>query len=350
MPRVRIRTLGELPGGAPSPQKKQHLIQLLTTLKIFFIRIIKTDDSYIVLTDTDDECNIIFEDKGRDLLQAQGFDPVLSPERRAKMTVVLKGVDESILEESKENILQNLSQTAPYAKIDDIYVLARANLIKLRMTHAHMATRMKKEGVKLLCFSIPPRNVEFERYTAVSQCTHCSLYSHVKATCPNLDKLFCSECSAEDHMWRRCPNKNNPKCRVCGGPHRSMSGKCETRKALIKDINKKKEEKVFEKENKTYREVARQAVAATATITNEAIKNTVKTATQEATQARQILQLPNDISLKMLMIVIHAHQANIANPGSYEEEVLKAQRLNNLPEVKLGEVNYSHAVFGVRAP
>lgn len=64
-------------------------------------------------------------------------------------------------------------------------------------------------------------------------------------------------------------------------------------------------------------------------------KRAADAALKEASASQQIINLPNDLSLKNLVILINAHLANLGRPGTYAEEVKKGLRAANLPEVEV---------------
>lgn len=60
-----------------------------------------------------DFCTIVFADGTRTALSAAGFSPIPSPEKRAKMTLVLKGVDEEMLKEPTNSTEMEILKSAP---------------------------------------------------------------------------------------------------------------------------------------------------------------------------------------------------------------------------------------------
>lgn len=182
----------------------------------------------------------VFKDDTRNALTAANFSPVLSPEKRARMTFVLKGIDNEILKETTKSIEKEIIKSAPFAKINDIYVMERPHIIMVRLRTMAMADKIKENGLRLFWFSIPSRNIEYERHTNVPQCMVCYSYNHIKNAWPNQGKVICSECAQEGHIFRDCPNKSNPKCINCGESHRTLSAKCKIGKEMIEKIEKEK--------------------------------------------------------------------------------------------------------------
>jgi len=132
-----------------------------------------------------------------------------------------------------------------------------------------------------------------------------------------------------------CQNRLNPKCINCGENHRTLSGKCKTRKEVIQRIEKEKMTREKERSELPYGAVAKKAADA---------------ALIEAASTKQVLALPNDLSVKVLVVLINAHLANIGRPGTYAEEVKKGLRTGNLPEVEVPNGIDSAAIFQIIPP
>lgn len=146
---------------------------------------------------------------------------------------------------------------------------------------------------------------------------------------------MCSECAEEGHIFRECPNKANPKCVICGENHTTLSSRCKTRKDIIWKIEHEKTTKEREQNAIPYSTVARRASDASL---------------KEASASNQIINLPNEFSFKVLVIIINAHLANIGRPGTYTQEVKKGLRAANLPEVQVPNHVNSVDTFQVIPP
>lgn len=117
--------------------------------------------------------------------------------------IVLKAMDEEILKQSKNSIEAEILKSTPFAKVDDIYVIEKTHIIKVRFKTMAMADKIKETGLRLYWFSIPARNIEYEKYVTVPQCMVCYAYDHTRNTCPRKNEKLCSECAQEGHIFRK---------------------------------------------------------------------------------------------------------------------------------------------------
>lgn len=96
---------------------------------------------------------------------------------RAKMIIALKGVEQEVLNESINSIKTEIIHNCPYDVINDVYVMKRSNMIKIRLRSIDMAEKIKADWPSLFYFSIPHRNIEEYRCTIVPH-VHVMLLVH----------------------------------------------------------------------------------------------------------------------------------------------------------------------------
>lgn len=73
-------------------------------------------------------------------------------------------------------------------------------------------------------------------------------------------------------------------------------------------------------------------------------------ALKEVASTKQVLALPSDLSVKVLVVLINSHLANTGRPGTYAEEVKKGLKTANLPEVEVPNDVDSPAIFQIIPP
>lgn len=73
---------------------------------------------------------------------------------------------------------------------------------------------------------------------------------------------------------------------------------------------------------------------------NTVTKKATDAALKEAASTKQIIALPDDLSFKVLIVLINAYLANIGKPGTYADEVKKGLGAANLPKIDFWTNNY----------
>lgn len=84
------------------------------------VKLLDATDSYIAITETDECINTIFEEATQNALSIEGFTPILSPEKRAKLILVFKRLEREILEQPEDAIKRAVEERAPFATVDNI--------------------------------------------------------------------------------------------------------------------------------------------------------------------------------------------------------------------------------------
>lgn len=115
MPKVRIKSEGGL-----TPTRRTNLLKTLCQHDIRIVKLLDATDSYIAITETDECINTIFEEATQNALSIEGFTPILSPEKRAKLILVFKRLEREILEQPEDAIKRAVEERAPFATVDNI--------------------------------------------------------------------------------------------------------------------------------------------------------------------------------------------------------------------------------------
>lgn len=343
MPRVRLKVRGTL-----TEQLRLEISRILCNNDIILTRLHASQDGYIAQVESENDESKIFDEVTKRELQTKDCHPVMSPDKRAKHTLVLKGVDESIMKKDPTEIATEIERTNNHLKVEHVYVMTNVNYVKVRLNTINNANKVKETGLRIFSFSITPRQIEFERFTAINQCMHCYEYTHNKSKCPNKQNKYCSECGETGHTYTEC-NNSNKKCLRCGGSHRTLANKCPERQKIIKETEVKKNERAIAMENKTYSAVAKAAVNQTLSTTKETIISSLKQSTPMSPQP--VIQLPNNTSLEILTVLINAHLTCLKEPGSdYNKVANRGLRRAGLPEVTLESDADSAGILKVIAP
>lgn len=157
-------------------------------------------------------------------------------------------------------------------------------------------------GLCIFSYHLSPSQVEQEEFYSITPCWSCYNYDHQAHDCPDKEITVCSECAGTGHSFRQCRNKDNPRCLNCMGEHRTLAASCPLRKEMVRrkrDENNKKKSQV---QDKTY---------AAVTKLRQDIPKMVES------KQEIILNLNSVQSFKVMVIIIQAHLANMANPGTF---------------------------------
>lgn len=171
-------------------------------------------------------------------------------------------------------------------------------------------------------------------------CKHASLVidneQHQTRDCPEKNDKVCSECSARDHTFREC-NSAYKKCINCTREgkhetgHRTLAMACPIKKKIINEKRETQKKNTENKEQATY-----------ATI----VKNTVKEIQGETTTH---IHLNETMHFKLLACIMHSHVLNLQTPASYNIELNKMLKKNNLPQMIFPNNPDSAKVLGATA-
>ncbi|MPC22836.1 hypothetical protein E2C01_015863 [Portunus trituberculatus] len=199
--------------------------------------------------------------------------------------------------------------------IDTVFKIPRTKILKITFKESAAAKKSTEKGILGLHMSIPPHSIKIEEFTPITTCFKCyAIEDHTTAKCPKpKDYKICSECSSQNHTWKEC-DVNNKKCVNCDGDHRTIANKCPHRKRAIEE----KRQQIKNSNSKSY---------------SSATSRNTNTAPSNFTTTTPIIE--KETTTKFMTCMMHAHLINSMNPGSYNDELNRALKLNNLPPVNL---------------
>lgn len=85
----------------------------------------------------------------------------------------MKYIDQSITDREPDEKSDEIQRTWPHANVDDVYILKKYNMLKVRFNNISMANNIEEKGLRMFAFSITSRQIEQERFTPIKQCMHC---------------------------------------------------------------------------------------------------------------------------------------------------------------------------------
>ena len=328
---MRIRPLQ---GGGTTTTAKNELCALIYDEGIKFSRMIPTRDTFTVVCLSEEEVDLLIATNTIEKLRSKQYEVIVPPHLKARKTVVIKRLDRDVTMMSEEALKQDLEMRNCWVKVEEIVKFPNMqNMLKVRFSDIKMARKAVEMGLSIHTYHLNKDQVEMEEFIQLTPCWTCYKYEHSSKDCPEKNIKKCSECASIGHTFRECTERTNYKCLNCDGPHRTLAAVCPIRKLKIKDLRNQRREskKQFEIENRTYCAVAKLG------------KELPKLREPE----KPNLNLNTDLSFKAMIILIHAHLANIARPGSFGKTVKTLLRQNNLPEVNLPDDAPSAEIFRV---
>ena len=340
MPKIKIK-----PKAGPSASARVSLLSLLQNLEIDVTRYIDLPDGYVAMPEDETNLKKILEGTTISSLDKAGFSVIIPLDMKAKLTLVMKKMDNSVMNATPEQIKQSIELKNPTVKVSQIYKIDKINMIKVQFQDHTTADKIKANGIKFMNLSVTKDMIEYERFTYIKQCFTCYSYDHYKANCPNKNVKWCSECGARNHTYTTCKSKYQ-RCLNCDGPHRTLANSCHHRKRAVERTQRENEEKEREKEAKPMTVAVQKAAAAAITAQTQAWQKETsqikeKIDRQVASQSPKILlQIPQGTPLKVATIIATAHIQHIVDPSvSFQNHVTKLCISNNIEQINVGYDN-----------
>ena len=213
------------------PMSADEVLQRIFSLtQVPLVRCVKVHAGYKVFVSHASQLSPFLSADGQKKLKSAGFRPVLSPETKARCTVVAKKVDRTVTTRTSEDILKDVAARNDVT-VEDVYMPPNTRIVKIRCMSPEEAQKLLKNGIRMFHTSVPAYNLESESYIDIPQCYKCYRYDHLKSACDKPQR--CSRCGEEGHFFVGCIKEI--KCCNCGGSHTAVSGACPEKKKLLRD-------------------------------------------------------------------------------------------------------------------
>ncbi len=324
MTRVKIKCKGL--GSSGNKDKKIKLLEIMCTKEIHVTKIFNTNDGFALLLISEDNAEKIFTKELKDSLDKEGFYPL-----KVKKSIIVTRVEDLIYDRYEDEIAEELKLKNLWIgdEIDSVFKFPNSSTIKIIFTQTNLAKKSIEKGLLAFNLNIPPSDIKQETFIQIKTCMkYYRIEDHSTRDCPkDVSFRICSECSKEGHVWHQCKEQIK-KCINCGENHTALAIKCVKRKTVIR--KKRKEEAT--RKNLSF-------AAATSSRNN-------------FQQQPHLVDTPNitkEDTLKIQMCFVHAYYRNIENPGSYEDELNKILKINNLPSIKIPETPNSHKILSLQS-
>lgn len=336
--RVKIRPLT---GGVDNDNREKLSDLLFQRLKLKYSRIMEAGDCFAVVCLNEENVDHLISANSINTLKQFGFDIILPPHLRARKCVIIRGMDKSVHKWTEDQFKLDLESRNEWAKVDSVFKMRNIpHMLKVRFEEIAMARKACNDGLALHTTHLGKTQIEMEEFIPLTPCWNCYKYDHVTNDCPLKSTQFCSECATIGHTYKQCTNQNSPKCLNCDGAHRTLAAICPIRKELLKQKReeKKKNQKTFETQNKTYCAVAKMQAD---------LPKEIQTQIQNQAPQQTVLHISDKLSLKVLVMIVEAHLFNMGNPGSFNNRLNQLLHLNNFPTIKLPNDAPSNEIFNI---
>jgi len=323
MPQVRIKDK------APQAKRgKPAIWEQICKAGIIVNKVIETRGAFVVI------CS---EQTVEELLKATiisqfkeaNLEILIPPETNANRTIVVRGIDERILDHSCDEIKEELQRCNDWAQVNEVIIIPNIkHLIKIKFANTTSVKKSVDNGLLLFNQSFSGKSIEKELFINLTPCYRCYSYDHKTTNCPTPDKKICSECANEGHTYRECKNQEK-KCINCGSNHRTLAARCPIRKGIIRDKEKQIRETRKQKQDKTYSgAVANNLLPPQNPIPLNSTTPIIDSLGNEGNK------LPENASIKILTSIIYAHHIDSMYPGQFQTQVDHMFKINGLPKVK----------------
>ena len=164
------------------------------------------------------------------------------------------------------DIRDELERLQPWLKFTEIIKIKDyTHVFKIICSESDSSTRLLTDGLEAFDSRITPNQMTQETYTHIPICYNCYEYeTHATKDCTKTT-IICSECVETGHKWTDCTNATK-KCINCVRnykqytDHRTLAAKCTYCKTTIDAKIQKTSDKMTTDNNKTYTDVAKEAV------------------------------------------------------------------------------------------
>lgn len=299
-----------------SDEIKSRILSFCVSLEIKVIKLLNVADGFILFCVSRGDADKLFTGEGALLFSGVDAELVMPREVRANRSVLVFRVDNHIFNRGEDAIKIGIESENNWCKVLEVHKFKNSNGMKLVFCSSRMADDCMIRGLSLFQLHIPSRDMKKENYRRLLTCYTCyKIDDHFSRDCPSADGVFkvCSNCASHDHTWREC--SSSVKCCInCKGNHNALSDSCVKRRELMKvpsSLGKR-----------SYAETAR-AFSSQSVDSSAYISKTVS------------------------CIMLASMKA--AAGGSFHTILNKLLTLNNLSQVKTGDIDFSDCFSSILA-
>ena len=224
MPSVRVK----FTGSTDIPKDAGSLLFRLTLIP--FVRIFLLPEKIVkLILATDDAVNEFHSATNTEKLLKHGFTIILDREYSARCTVIGRKVENSLLDRAEQDLIDSIN-SENYITILKLTKIQKYKLLKVKCSTPKEAEDLKTKGIKCSSIIIPPRDIDYERFSEITQCYRCYGFNHKSSSCKK--EQVCSKCGDNGHFHLDCKNPTI-KCVNCKEAHYAVSYKCKVKKLQV---------------------------------------------------------------------------------------------------------------------
>lgn len=307
-------------------------------LNVPLTKIFDTNDGYKAVCKDDEDADKLLTTRAVTAFDNNGLVVVMPPELRAKRSVIARGIDYVIGNQTPDEIKDSIEYHNSWSKIEEVVKFKDyTHVFKIRFTETRMAEKAAQDGFLINNMAVTPQQVEREEFISLLICFQCYRYEeHTTNDCPNKETKMCSECANTGHTFRECNNtaKQCINCNRYGSEnanHRTLAMSCPIKKQLVKNKKEEMTQKKEDKQNSSYATIVKKTIA-------------------EVKEDKKItnIHLTEETHFTLLACIMHSHVLNLQKPGCYNSELNKMLKLNNLPTLKFPDDPDSESVLGAK--
>jgi hypothetical protein len=260
-------------------------------------------------------------------LKKEGIEIVVTPEAKARRTVICRNVPSTITEHDDYDIITEIEEKNKWAKIIHAFVFNNGRNLKLEFAEERAANKALENGIKAYHLIIPHFNIEKDLYIPVLQCRKCYKLGHDTKACKTT-LAVCSECGG-NHRHEAC-KASFLKCLLCEESHSAMSNKCPAKREYVKHCRRdlQQQKKHLNLQNKVKSGISYADMA----------KSPSTSTTQKPITINTPYLLGIDESTKQtqaMICILLAHLSSNGDATSFQQKLDEALTTNDLPTIKI---------------
>lgn len=140
--------------GVQPPRKESATVLFKANIRL--LRVINTHDGFLTIIQNNKQAKKIFSNDSKEKQNFLGFTLVLPLKMRARLTLVLKRLERQVITEDSENIKQEITTASPNSMVEDIFIMKKKCITKIRFLIHTAAKVIKENGIYLSKLYIAP--------------------------------------------------------------------------------------------------------------------------------------------------------------------------------------------------